>query len=230
VFKKVFISKQVSKEIIEDARQHGYLLYPHDMLHIDIQFTDETANQIRRWAQQDIDVFLSSQHAVKAVHKILNNTIPSWRIYCINGATEKSIIEWLGHRGNIQASAENMRTLLPQINIPASTLYHISGDFVRPDLDNYCTEHHKVLKRAVVYKSRQNTDVIKGTFDAYLFCSPRSVEAFMLHNRMGAEAIAVSIGPSTTEKLQEYSIKTIIESQHPDEQAMLTTYYHYDQK
>lgn len=230
---RIFVSKRLPEDLKSDAQALGYVILDDPMLNISLEYSQDTAQSILKLYDQVIEIAITSAHAIEALKKILPNEASApinWKYFTISGATRKAIIDWYGHDNNIIAADKSIRDLLKHMPSTQSHIFHICGDHFRPELDKYCSDNSIHLHRYIVYKSEKNVVQLDDVCSAYLFCSPRSVEVFMEANKLHNNAVTISIGPSTTEKLKEYHINNIIESEHPSLQDMLTTYYQYDKK
>lgn len=229
--KHLFISKKIDKMLHLKAAEWDYCFHDFELLKIVPSYTDETKEYLLSLSNKDINVVISSKQTVHCLKEIFHSTTPptKWRLYCINQATAIAIVEWYGHDRNIIAKEKDIRCLLTHLTAD-KTIYHICGDHTRPNLPEFCKEHSIPLEQIIVYKSIKHPIALSEDYDAYFFCSPRSVETFFESNSIPTSAVSVAIGTSTADTLQNYTSTTILQSEQPTLLDMLTTYYHYDQK
>lgn len=229
--KHLFISKKIDDTLRQKGAEYGYYFHDFELLKIKPLYSDEIKNYLLSLSKDEIHVVISSQHTVQSLKVIFHTSIPpqKWKIYTINQATANGIAEWYGHENNICAKEKDIRSLLNHLPT-TSKIFHICGNHTRPELPEFCKEHSISLEQIIVYESIKNQVTLSDVYDAYFFCSPRSVSIFFERNTIPSAALSVAIGASTAETLEKFTSNIILQSEQPTLIDMLKTYYHYDQK
>lgn len=73
----------------------------------------------------------------------------------------------------------------------------------------------------IVYKNIIQSQLITKQYDTIVFTSPLNVEGYLSLNQIKDESRIISIGPSTTQKLNEFNIINVIESSTPDMASLI---------
>ncbi len=209
-------------------QQAGFHVAAYSFLKIDYLFDPALERQVNAFAQQQINVVFTSQHAVKAVAQLLNTVPTNWNIYCIGGITQ-SYIEQLWPKLSIQQSAFTAQELLAKIpnTINASWVF-FCGNRSLDSLPKGLREKGFHLESCKVYHNDLLYHQIQETYDAIMFYSPSGVNAYLQQNTIAPHVIIVAIGTTTAQYLAEKISNKILIAPKPEKMAMaqcLIQYY-----
>lgn len=167
----------------------------------------------------DQAVIFTSANAVKAVAAALAER-PQWEVFCIEAATRKKVQE-LFPGAVIRASAPNGAQLVKQIieQAPDQVVF-FCGNLRLDTIPDGLKQNAIPCREKVVYETIKTPVIIDRQYDGILFYSPSGVESFFSLNEISREAIAFSIGPSTTSALKKYT-SNIVEATQPDVEQMV---------
>lgn len=164
-------------------------------------------------------VIFTSANAVNAVAAALTEE-PQWKVFCIEAATKKKV-QQLFPRSGITAAAPNGAQLVKQIIAQApDNVVFFCGNRRLDTIPEALKKNGIHCREKWVYRTTATASTIHRQYDGILFYSPSGVESFFSVNAIAAATTAISIGPSTTAALRNYT-STIVEAPQPDIRQML---------
>lgn len=207
----VFISSDLHEDdyIVRALRAHNYEVNYEsfiDFKPVDFEFPKET-----NW------LFFSSKNGVKFFFNSTFNNLSrssfgiqhsTFKIAAINQGTAQSIYE-LGYKVDFIGKGNNLQEI-------ANTFDKIAfGKIVFPQAKKSMQSIQKALVKntdietLVVYENQPKQDILKREESLLVFTSPMSVEAYFSKYKKEEFQQIISIGNTTSKKLQEVSINNV---------------------
>ncbi len=180
------------------------------------------AEEIRKYASENISVAFTSMNAVEAVLDVLelDDISPEWMIYSMGGTT-KQLIKNYFVESEIIAAATNSTELAQSIidNNEAEVVF-FCGNQRRDELPGLLKASGIVLNEVIVYETVEVPLEITMHYQGILFFSPSAVHSFFLSNKLPAETVLFAIGSTTAEALKKESNNRIIMSKFPNKEQL----------
>lgn len=168
-----------------------------------------------------VTMIFTSQHAVNAVAQFLHRIPTQWDIFCINGKTQKTLLQYV-HREQIKGSAISAIHLWEVIArfTKNQKLYYCCGNLSLGTLREKLTALQFDFQEVEVYRTIETPYVIDENYNLILFFSPSGVASFVKCNAVTPNIPVVAIGKTTERALQKIGFKNIATALEPTLLAM----------
>lgn len=183
----------------------------------------DTIREIQTASAQKANVIFTSQQSITIVQKILQEAIPKyWNIYCINGATQKAVENWIGE-SSIKASAKDAKNLVKLMGNMSRAIptYFFCAAQRSPVLPTWMSENNISFVEYAMYNIVPVPVSVNELYDIYLFFSPSGVSAFLEKNTIPESALIITIGDTTKNYLQQLEYTTIFAAEQPTVASMI---------
>jgi uroporphyrinogen-III synthase len=182
--------------------------------------TQEVAQQVQSFAQQDTTVVFTSMNAVEAVINLLNDERPFWEIYCIGDTTGNLVSEYFGSSA-IAGTANNALALAAIMLLDGiKEAVFFCGDQRREELPETLKTNNVTLHEVVVYRTINTPQAVEKNYDGILFFSPSAVENFFAANTVEDNTILFAIGNTTGDTIKKFSNNRVITGVIPGKEAL----------
>jgi uroporphyrinogen-III synthase len=121
--------------------------------------------------------------------------------------------DFTGSDGNTRDTAQEFLSLAKGLRV----LFPISADSLRSVQKEI--EHEAQVADLMVYETAQNPDFMPVQADIYAFTSPSCVKAFIEKSGIPG-GIAVAIGRTTAQALEEAGVERIVQSPYTTEESL----------
>ena len=164
-------------------------------------------------------IFFTSKRAVwhftEQVQEIPNNVkIASMGSGTAEALKSKGIVpDFTGSDGNTRDTAQEFLTYAKGLRV----LFPISADSLRSVQKEI--EHETLVQDLTVYETAQNPDFMPVQADIYAFTSPSCVKAFIEKSGI-PKGIAVAIGRTTAQALEQGGVERIMQSPYTTEESL----------
>ena len=164
---------------------------------------------------EKVTMIFTSQHAVNAVAQLLQGIPKQWDIFCINGKTQKTLLQYV-NREQIKGSAISAIHLWEVIArfTKDQKLYYCCGNLSLGTLREKLTALQFDFQEVEVYRTIETPYVIDENYNLILFFSPSGVASFVKENAVKPDLPVVAIGKTTERALEKvgfYNIATALE-------------------
>ncbi|MEZ5404823.1 MAG: uroporphyrinogen-III synthase [Verrucomicrobiia bacterium] len=131
-----------------------------------------------------------------------------------------------------QSTSQSLSHALTQLDLRDKKILLIQGNRAAPELHNNLTQHGARVNRVEAYRTELETRDLFQTrprletegVDCIVFTSASAVEHWhQLQLKLPEPWQAVSIGPITTQKLQQLGYSPILQSQEPSLDGIIST-------
>jgi uroporphyrinogen-III synthase len=225
---KVLSTKTLAPEALALARP-GIEITATEMISITPKTDDQTCSKAFSFFRIPAAAF-TSIHAVKAVETMMakqNATSPKWKVFAIKGRTAEAASQLFSEEA-IAATAENGSELASRIlETGEKEIVLFCGNLRRPELPDILRENGVEVNELVVYENRPSPISMEDDFDAVLFFSPSTAEAFFSVNGLKPETVCFAIGNTTASALSGYTQNTVVISTGTSQEQMIQTVNSY---
>jgi uroporphyrinogen-III synthase len=182
--------------------------------------SEQVAQQVQLYAQQDTTVVFTSMNAVETVINFLNDERPFWEVYCIGDTTGNLVSEYFGSSA-IAGTANNALALAAVMLLDGiKEAVFFCGDQRRDELPETLKTNNVTLHEVVVYQTISNPQAVEKNYDGILFFSPSAVESFFTANSISDNTILFAIGNTTGDTIKKFSNNRVITSVMPGKEAL----------
>jgi uroporphyrinogen-III synthase len=189
--------------------------------------TPELRERIQELSLQSLQIAVTSQHAVMAVAKLMNNQVPDWSFYCLGNKTKYAINQCFANINNeehfpkMAGEADHAAALADIIvNRNVKNVVFFCGDKRMGFLPEILTNAGVDVNEIIVYTTTETPVQVAGTYDAILFFSPSGVSSFFNVNSVPPETVLCAIGNTTAAALRDYSNNKIVISDTPSKRQV----------
>lgn len=217
----VLMTKKISPELVQKAKQQ-------DVDVEEIPFVDivpcEESERVREIAATPAVVAFTSKNAVNIVAGLLDNIKPSWKIFCIDGATRTQAEQCFGKASIVgtAVNAQQLGTLIAN-DKPATDVVFFCGDKRRDDLPGILDQKEIGVEEVTVYETRMSPEEVGQHFDGIAFFSPSAAESFFSVNVVDDKTVFYAIGDTTGECLKKFAGNRVIVCAKASEETMMET-------
>ncbi|MCD7914374.1 MAG: uroporphyrinogen-III synthase [Tannerellaceae bacterium] len=173
---------KIREKYLQEAQQKGFFIDIDPFISVNLCNQQSIRDRIQKLSRENITAIFTSQYAVRSVIK-MSDHVPAWKIYCLEGATQKEISSFWGTE-NIIATAGNGKELATQILSAANKERYIffCGNRRMDTIPSSLLAYDLFLEELVVYDTILLPHTINRTYDAIFFFSPSAVESFFSVN------------------------------------------------
>jgi uroporphyrinogen-III synthase len=214
---------------MQSAEAAGVIIDTKNFIETNSIVDQHIAEEIRKYATENISVVFTSMNAVDAVIDVLelDGIIPDWTIYAMGGVT-KNLIKNYFIDSELIADATNSTELAQRIVDNEETdLVFFCGNHRRDELPSLLHKHEITLQEVVVYETVELPVKIEKEYDAILFFSPSAVRSFFKTNKLSGHTVLFAIGKTTAEALSKHSDNKVITGGFPDKEKLTATAIEY---
>lgn len=172
--------------------------------------------------RQPAIVVFTSANAVAAVCDSPAFKNPGWKIFCIERATKKAVLQYFAE-ADILGSADNSEELAAKIKHAPGVheVVFFCGDKRMDTLPSTLLTSGIITKEIIVYKTIEQAQFVEKDYDAILFYSPSGVSSFFSMNTLSPDTVLFAIGNTTAEALKLETTNKIIVSETPSKEILL---------
>lgn len=201
---------------------------------IDISDEAETWGQISETYKQQAIVVFTSASAVFAVCEHPSFVRPDWKIFCIEKATKKAVLQYFDE-SFIIGSAKDSDELAQKIRDTATVdeVVFFCGDKRMDTLPSILLKSGIITNEIVVYKTVEQPQFVEKEHDGILFYSPSGVSSFFSMNTAPANTVLFAIGNTTAAAIKLESANEIVVCPTPSKEALMDeaiSYFNNKQK
>jgi len=219
---QVLMTKKIAPALVQKAKQQDVNIEEMEFVEI---VPCEEKDRVREVAEKPALVAFTSKNAVNIVAGLLGKTKPSWKIFCIDGATRTRAEHCFG-APSIAGTAINARQLGAVIagdNTAKKEVVFFCGDKRRDDLPHILDHEDIDVEEITVYETRLSPEEIGRHFDGIAFFSPSAVESFFSVNVIDDRTVFYAIGDTTSECLKKFAPNRVITCPKASEEDMVDT-------
>ena len=218
---QILSTKMISDSLISIADLYNICIDQSPFIETKGMVTPALEERILQLSQQNVTVIFTSVNAVKAVNRLLL-TKPSWKIFCIEPATKKSVENLFG-KESIIGTAENAELLADKIiaNPSVKKGVFFCGDQRRNVLQEKLKKHGIELEELTVYQTIEKPQIISKSYDGLLFFSPSAVKSFFSVNTISAPARIFVIGSTTASEVKLFTDLPVVIAEYPDAEKLI---------
>ncbi len=198
---------------------------------IDISDEKEVWEKITgAYAQQAIVVFTSAS-AVFAVCEHPSFVRPDWKIFCIEKATKKAVLQYFDE-SYIVGSAKDSDELAQKIRETADVkeVIFFCGDKRMDTLPSILLKSGIITNEIVVYKTVEQPTFIEKEHNGILFYSPSGVSSYFSMNTANPGTVLFAIGNTTAAAIKLETENEIVVCPTPSKEALLDVAIDYFNK
>lgn len=198
---------------------------------IDISDETEVWEKITAaYAQQAIVVFTSAS-AVFAVCEHPSFVRPDWKIFCIEKATKKAVLQYFDE-SYIVGSAKDSDELAQKIRETADVkeVIFFCGDKRMDTLPSILLKSGIITNEIVVYKTVEQPTFIEKEHNGILFYSPSGVSSYFSMNTANPGTVLFAIGNTTAAAIKLETENEIVVCPTPSKEALLDVAIDYFNK
>lgn len=195
---------------------------------IDISDETEVWEKITRaYAQKAIVVFTSAS-AVFAVCEHPSFVRPDWKIFCIEKATRKAVLQYFDE-SYIAGSAKDSDELAQKIRETADVneVIFFCGDKRMDTLPSILLKSGIITNEIVVYKTVEQPTFVEKEHNGILFYSPSGVSSFFSMNTANPGTVLFAIGNTTAAAIKLETENEIVVCPTPSKEALLDVAINY---
>ena len=209
--------------LLNRAMDSGVLLDTASFINIEpCSHEPAVAREIENVCAQPATVVFTSANAVTSVCGSAGFKNPGWKIFCIERATKKAVLQYFT-AADILGSADNSEDLALTIkNAPGvREVVFFCGDKRMDTLPVNLLVSGIITKEIVVYKTVELSHFVEKDYDAILFYSPSGVSSFFSMNMLNPDTVLFAIGNTTAEAIKLETNNKIIVCDTPSKEILL---------
>lgn len=188
----------------------------------------ELARSVAAMLETAAPVVFTSSNAVSATAALLKDNQPGNSIYCLSGATQRSVLHYWP-QAKVAATAINAASLAEAIlnerPAPGSVLF-FCGDLHRPELPEALEQAGIDVRNFVVYRTELLQQKLEQTYDGVLFFSPSAVQCYLQDNRPAPGTVFFAIGATTAAALDLTGCPVVV-AEEPEAASLVQCMIHY---
>jgi len=188
----------------------------------------DVQQEIEQALLQTATVVFTSMNAVEAVALYQEEMEPAWEIYCMGGTTNKLVEKYFG-KNKIAGTANDAASLAELIAADRfnDEVIFFCGDQRRAELPSILALYDMEVNEIVVYQTIAVPHKIDKSYHGILFFSPSAVASFFQKNKLPVTTILFAIGNTTANEIKKYTSNTIIISDEPVKENMVSKMIEY---
>ncbi len=209
--------------LLNRAMDSGVLLDTASFINIEpCSHEPAVAQEIENVCAQPAIVVFTSANAVTSVCGSAGFKNPGWKIFCIERATKKAVLQYFAE-ADILGSADNSEDLALTIkNAPGvREVVFFCGDKRMDTLPANLLASGIITKETVVYKTVEQSHFVEKDYDAILFYSPSGVSSFFSMNTLNPDTVLFAIGNTTADAIKLETNNKIIVCDTPSKEILL---------
>lgn len=219
----------LEQSLLNKALDHNIVLNTMAFIQV-IDISDETEvwEKISAAYQQNATVVFTSASAVFAVCEHPSFVRPDWKIFCIEKATKKAVLQYFDE-SYISGSAKDSDELAGKIKESADVkeVIFFCGDKRMDTLPSILLRSGIITKEIVVYKTVEQPTFIEKEHNGILFYSPSGVSSFFSMNTTSPETVLFAIGNTTAAAIKLETDNKIVVCPTPSKEALLDEAINY---
>ena len=217
----VLSTGELSHELVERAATAGVSIAVIPFIKIEAITDTRVKEDIDRITSTNATVVFTSRNAVEAVITILDNRIPDWTVFSIEGSTSEFAAEHFGNDRVIEGGFDG-RSLAGTIiqRSKEKEVFFFCGDQRRDELPDLLRSKGIAVHEIIVYRNVPTPQRIDRDLDAIMFFSPSAVKSFFSMNEWKEGTIAFVIG-STTATAVVGKASSVIVADRPSREVMI---------
>jgi uroporphyrinogen-III synthase len=232
---RLLSTKKLKPSLIEKAKNDGVEIIEQDFISIQHIETPEKTREVTDWFNIGIEcAIFTSSNAVIPFRTYLQaaSRKPEWKIFSLSGQTMKELQqEYANGMGIIMDTANDGSSLSKKItSYGIKEALYFCGNLRRDELPRELKKAGVQLHEVVVYETTASPSRITAAIDGVMFFSPSAAEAFFEKNQLEKEMVCFAIGPTTAERVGQLTSARVIQSNNPDQEAMLDLVTNYFKK
>ncbi len=228
---KALSTKRIDPSLKREAMQKGIEITDKEFICIRPVQTPAKKEAVLQWAKnaEGLAVIFTSSNAVENTVTEFNSPgnrdiLPSWKIFCLDGATKKTVLaDFPGSR--IISTAAHATALADKI-IEQDTykkLVFFCGNKRRDELPAQLKRNGIEVIEVVVYETIETPVSINEYFDAVLFFSPLAAGSFFSLNSIAEKTVCFAVGATTAKAISGHTANPVITSKTPDQEALINS-------
>ena len=220
--------------LIEDAAAKGIVLDIIDFIAIGQVVDEEMGARISILGDRRLTAVFTSVNAVEAVKRWIGRA-PDWRIFCIEGATSRTVADYFGEAaiagtaGSARALAEVVMEADEKRYGGEKEIFFFCGDQRRDELPDLLKEAGLMVHEVVVYRTLLTPRKTERDYAGIAFFSPSAVESYFSLNTVADGVMLFAIGRTTAAAIQARCMNPVIISDRPGKEALVRTMTDYFQ-
>jgi uroporphyrinogen-III synthase len=216
----ILSTRPLESGILQEAQDNGIDISCISFIETKNILDDLIEKEISEIAKLQHTIVFTSMNAVEAVIESLNNTKPTWDIYCMGGTTKQLIVNYFGADA-IKGVGRDAHSLGQQIiDANEKEVTFFCGNIRRDELPHLLSEENIQVKEIIVYETALIPQKIVKDYDGILFFSPSAVESFFSVNTIKSVTTLFAIGETTAKTISTYTSNTIIISDSPEKNSL----------
>lgn len=218
----ILTTRPLAYTTLEKAQAAGVVIDTETFIETNSVVDQNIAEEIRKYATENISVAFTSMNAVEAVIDVLelDGITPDWTIYSMGGTT-KTIIKNYFAESELIATATNSTELAEAIiENEEEEIVFFCGNQRRDELPALLTKHNIILNEVTVYETVELPIKVKKHYNGILFFSPSAVRSFFTANKPAPETVLFAIGSTTAQALKNASTNKIITGEFPNKEEL----------
>lgn len=218
---KILSTKILKPEIISEVQKDGLKIEQMPFIKTSVIFDEDLRVKINALSELNIRAIFTSANAVEAVKSNLLHP-PSWKIFCINGATLEAVKNYFPEQNQFTVAPDAGRLAeLIKENAGSEEIWYFCGNRRLDIIPDALGQEEITYRELMVYNTSLVHHKVDRDFDGILFFSPSAALSFFNNNVIKPKTICFAFGPSTYRKLKELTTNTIIQNTNPDQFSMI---------
>lgn len=219
---QILCTRPVNTQLIQQAALQDIFIDTLNFIETENCVDQFKHNEINALAGKDAVVVITSMNAAEAVIAALNNNKPSWKFFCIGGATKKIIASYFGADSIIDTASygsDLARKITEHDSIKEVVFF--CGNIRGEDIPDILKKNSIHVNEMIVYKTILTPHKAEKMYDGILFFSPSAVRSFFSQNKALEKTVFFSIGNTTTAAIQSNCNNKIVVSEWQDKELMI---------
>lgn len=225
----ILTTRPLAFTTMQKAEEAGIVIDTESLIETHSIVDQGIAEEIRKYATENISVVFTSMNAVEAVIDVLelDGITPDWTIYSMGGITQQIIKNYFGE-SEIIANATNSTELAELIiENEEEEIVFFCGNQRRDELPAMLQESNILLNEVIVYETLEIPVKIAKEYNGILFFSPSAVRSFFSANKLPQSTVLFAIGKTTADALKKESTNKIITGEFPNKEQLAEKAFDY---
>jgi len=215
----VLSTRALSAALITEAAAKGIIIDVVPFIAMAKSEDEVLTKRLAELLERPLTAIFTSTNAVTAIE---NASQPHWKIFCLNGATRRAVVERFGEH-SIASTADSAAELVKIITgreMPGECWF-FCGDKRRDELPDSLKAAGYQVHEMIVYQTILTPHRIDKPYEAIVFFSPSAVESFFSMNTPEPQISLFAIGRTTAAAIRAKCTNPVVTSEQPDEKILI---------